>query len=65
MAMSVWGMIETYHGQYTVNSHARCIGWNEDHRLLLVLVWIRGVGFAHHDINFASGITGTAAPPFL
>ena len=49
----------------SLNGDARYAGWDEDNGLLFVDIGVIRRGFAHDNIDFAAGVTGTTRPPFL
>jgi hypothetical protein len=63
MSMSVKRMIESDNREHTINGYARGVYRDQDHRLLLVLVWVLGISFTHHNIDLAPLVTSTTAPP--
>lgn len=65
VAVSVGSVVETDHRERTMNRDARCVNWDQNNRLLLILVWVCGIGLAHDDEDLAALVSCTADPPFL
>lgn len=65
VAVSVGSVVETDHRERTMNRDARCVNWDQNNRLLLILVWVCGIGLAHDDEDLVALVAGPADPPFL
>lgn len=64
VAVAVRGVVVAEHAEHAVHRDTGGVGGHQHHRLLAVLVWVVGVGFAHDDEDLASVIASSARPPF-
>ena len=65
VAMAVGGVVIAVDVQHALDRDAGSIGGDQNHGLLAVGVAVGRVGFAHDQVDLATGVTGARGPPFL
>ena len=65
VAVAVRGVVVAVDGEHAFDRYAFGGGGDEHHGLLFVNGGVGRRAFAHDNVDFASRVTGAAAPPFL
>lgn len=65
MAVAMRGIIKADNRKHTINRDSSSVGGYENDRLPFILVRVGRIGLSQNNEDLATGITGSATPPFL
>jgi hypothetical protein len=63
--MPLWSIIISENFHRSDDGYTRGVGWDENHTLLPVNIWIIRITLAHDDVNFRPWVSGPTNPPVI